>query len=79
MDYRTLDGQEKHIGEFGKSTKQEFDEALAVLPSLIAAARNGDEVAGQTANDLLWKLANEGFNTRSTDRETFKQLFPFGK
>lgn len=78
MNYRTLDGQEKHLGDFGESTKQEFDEAVAILPELIAAARNGNEVAGQTANDLLWKLANEGFNSRKTGKN-FEQLFPFGK
>jgi len=64
---------------FGKSTQRDFDNAIAALPSLIAKAREGDEHSGQLANDLLWRLANEGFNTRSTDRETFKQIFNFGR
>jgi len=77
MNYRTWDGREKHLGSFGRSTKQEFDEAIASLPELIAFARDGNEVAGQTAVDLLWALANEGFNTRKSGG-IFEQLFPFG-
>jgi hypothetical protein len=65
MEYRTLDNQEKHIGDFGRSTKREFDEAIAILPELIAAGRNGNTSAGITANNLLWSLANEGFSTRA--------------
>ena len=72
----TVDGAVKAIGAFGKSTQREFDAAIAVLPELIAKGRQGDEAAGQTANNLLWQLANESFNTRKND--TFKCLFLFG-
>jgi len=69
----------KMLEGFGKSTQREFDDALAAIPGLIAKARQGDDSAGQLANDLLWKLANEGFNTRTSDLQTFKQLFNFGR
>ena len=78
MEY-TVNGTLKQIGEFGKSTQKEFDDAIAILPELIAKGRQGDEAAGQTANNLLWQLANESFNTRKNDEATFKCLFLFGK
>jgi hypothetical protein len=65
------------IGEFGKSTQNEFDEAVANLPLLIKFAREGNIEAGQTANDLLWTLANESFNTRQS--KDFECLYTFGK
>ena len=74
-----VNGTVKTLGEFGKSTQKEFDEAIAILPELIAKGRQGDEAAGQTANNLLWQLANESFNTRKSDTATFKCLFLFGK
>jgi hypothetical protein len=77
MNYKTVGGEEKIIGEHGKSTQREFDEALAALPGLITEARNGNEDAGSTANSLLWQLANESFNTRTTT--DFTQRFLFGR
>lgn len=79
MEYIDVNGNEKFIGDHGRSTQEQFDEALTSLPNLIANARQGDEKAGNTANKLLWQLANEGFNTRTTIKGTFKELFSFGK
>ena len=78
MEY-TVNGTKKVIGKFGKSTQQEFDEALASLPGLIKSAREGNSEAGQTANNLLWQLANESFGTRHFDENRFVEVFPFGK
>jgi len=58
-----VNGIAKVIGKFGKSTKEEFDEAIASLPFLIKSARDGDYEAGQTAHSLLWELANESVHT----------------
>jgi hypothetical protein len=66
------------IGRSGKSTQKEFDEALAILPNLIEKARSGNEQAGIAANEILWTLANESFNTRKINPETFKDYYPFG-
>jgi hypothetical protein len=66
------------IGRFGKSTQKEFDEALAIVPGLIEKARSGNAQAGIAANEILWTLANESFNTRKTNPETFKDSYPFG-
>jgi len=79
MEYKDVNGNRKFIGKFGKSTQKQFDEALANLPELIAKAREGDEEAGQTANDLLWQLANESFNTTENNAQTFTTLHLFGK
>ena len=78
MEY-TANGTVKCIGEFGKSTQQEFDEAIAILPELIKSAREGDFKAGQTANDILWKLANESMNTMSCLPGTLNYTWFFGK
>jgi len=79
MEYENADGDQRLIGKFGKSTQKQFDEALADLPELIAQARQGDEKAGQTANDILWHLANESFNTRTFNTKTFGTVHQFGK
>ena len=77
LTYTTPNGEEKNIGKFGKSTQKEFDEALAIIPELISMARNGNEKAGYTANELLWHLANESFNTRVT--KAFECYHTFGR
>jgi hypothetical protein len=79
MNYRTANGEQKHLGDFDHSTQREFDEALASLPELINKSRQGDVEAGYTANDLLWKLANESFNTRDICPTTFQTISLFGK
>ncbi len=75
MEYKTADGQLKTIGGHGKSTQKEFDEAISALPGLIKAGRDGDEDAGRFANDLLWALANESFNTRECVNFTMVHSF----
>jgi hypothetical protein len=79
LSYTDAEGNEKSIGKFGESTQEEFDEVLFSLPDLIAKSRQGDERAGRTVNELLWHLANEGFNTRTSVRGSFREIFPFGK
>lgn len=79
MEYRTHDGKIKTLGQFGRSTHKEFDEALAVLPELVKMGRAGNEQAGQTANVLLWALANESFSSRRFSAETWSTLHLFGK
>jgi hypothetical protein len=76
MEYKTADGIVKNLGKHGHSTQKEFDEAITALPGLIKAGRDGDEEAGQSANDLLWALANESFNTRKC--ADFNTVFSFG-
>jgi hypothetical protein len=78
MKYITADGFEKTIGDFGTSTQDEFDEALAALPGLIHLAREEDAEASQTAKELLWKLANETTNNlRMNDNR--QALYGFGR
>ena len=74
--YTTPNGEEKFIGDFGNSTQNEFDEALAVIPELIAMSRNGNVEAGNTAKALLWHIANEAFNTRAI--KAFETHYIFG-
>jgi hypothetical protein len=78
MEYVKSDGEVKKIGDFGRSTQREFDEALASLPSLIGQSRDGNLQAGATANALLWKLANEATNTFKTTQD-FECIYPFGR
>ena len=75
--YKTADGIERSIGKFGKSTRSEFDEALAALPDLIRGARHGNEQHGMAANELLWHLANEAVNTRGIG-DGFSTVYSFG-
>ena len=77
MNYRTANGEEKFIGDFGRSTRSEFDEAIANLPDLIKKARSGDSNAGMDANALLWKLANESVGTINI-ADSFKAVYTFG-
>jgi len=77
MIYTAPSGEEKYIGDFGNSTQKEFDEALAVIPELIAMSRNGNVEAGNTAKSLLWHLANEAFNTKTN--KAFETHYVFGK
>ena len=79
MEYSNAEGDRRLIGKFGKSTQKQFDEALADLPKFIVQARQGNEKAGQTANDILWQLANESFSTRTFNRKTFETIHQFGK
>jgi hypothetical protein len=79
MEYKNAKGNLRFLGKFGRSTQKQFDEALANIPVLVAKARKGDELAGQTANDLLWQLANESFSTRKSNVETFTVLHSFGQ
>jgi hypothetical protein len=68
------------LGQYGKSTQDEFDACVEILPMLIRDARNGDVNAGQTANEILWALANESFNTKNEMcMETFMTHFQFGQ
>jgi hypothetical protein len=78
MDYETVNGEKKTLGEFGRSTQREFDGALASLPGLISQARQGDEEAGRAANDILWGLANESVNTRKISMDVFQVIHQFG-
>jgi hypothetical protein len=78
MKYITADGFEKSIGDFGTSTQEEFDEALAALPGLIHLAREEDADAGRTANELLWKLANESTSHVRVNAEN-QAVYSFGK
>jgi len=76
MEY-TVNGKTYLIGEFGKSTRSEFDHAIASLPLLIKSAREGNCEDGETAEKLLWKLANESVNTQQT--RMCDRLYNFGK
>ncbi|MCL2093802.1 MAG: hypothetical protein FWH12_06370 [Treponema sp.] len=71
------EGKEMVLGKFGTSTQPEFDACLAALPELIKAARQGCSEAGNTANDILWALANEGFTPKGTDKN-FNAIRTFG-
>ena len=77
MEYK-INGEVKKIEGFGKNSQREFDEALAALPELVRNGRAGDEEAGNMANELLWKLANESFNTRKVCNTTYKTIHGFG-
>jgi len=77
ITYTTTNGDERTIGKFGKTTQKEFDEAIASLPGLIGMARAGNVKCGETANELLWALANESFNTRET--KAFECIHTFGR
>lgn len=73
----SIKGKELEITGFGKCTQKEFDRALAELPALIKKARNGDQLAGMSAIELLWALANEAKNTSTV--KDFACIYPFGK
>jgi len=76
ITYTTANGDERTIGKFGKTTQKEFDDAIESLPGLIGMARAGSVKCGETANELLWALANESFNT--FEIKEYDRHFTFG-
>jgi len=75
--YTDADGAELTIGDYGNSSRREFDACLSSLPALIAKARGGDSDAGEAANKILWHLANESIGTRQING--IDCLWSFGK